>query len=268
MVLVQELPILRAGFVEVNPRKNTAMEQKNYYEILGVPETASEEDIRRAFRTQAKECHPDHHPGDAAAEARFKAISEAYEVLGDAEQRRTYDELRRYSMGGGPSHMSYEEFASRFGGRSGGPDRDFFGFGRVSMDDLFNQLFRGGGFRVDSSQESWTGGSAQDNEPRPTSDSFFRHVGLDAYADITVNLAQLLLGSTIRLRTPTGGKVKIRIPAGTQPDTRLRVPGQGYTAHGNRGDLYVTLHLRMPDSLSESEQTLVRQLAESRGWKY
>jgi curved DNA-binding protein CbpA len=101
------------------------MKQKNYYDILGVPETAVVDEIKAAYRKLAKECHPDRNPGDAAAEARFKDISEAYEVLSDAGKRKKYDELRRYSSSAKPGEMSFDDFIRRFGGERTGDEREF-----------------------------------------------------------------------------------------------------------------------------------------------
>jgi DnaJ-class molecular chaperone len=132
------------------------MKQKNYYEILQVSESASESEIKQAYRKLAKEYHPDRHPDDKSAEAKFKEIGEAYEVLKDVEKRRKYDELRRYGAGEAQGSMSYEDFINRFGGgrnaggRStggrapGGEQEEFtWGFGG-GLDDIFSQLFGGG----------------------------------------------------------------------------------------------------------------------------
>ncbi|MDT8324159.1 MAG: DnaJ domain-containing protein, partial [Bacteroidota bacterium] len=120
------------------------MQQKNYYEILGVKENASSEEIKKAYRRLAKEYHPDRHQGDAQAEAKFKEIGEAYDVLKDAGRRRKYDELRRYSSGQAQESMSYEDFMSRFGGQRSGSSEEFtWGFGGDSMDDIFSALFGG-----------------------------------------------------------------------------------------------------------------------------
>lgn len=132
------------------------MANRNYYQILGVDENASAEDIKKAYRDLAKKYHPDAHPGDKQAEERFKEISEAYRVLSDAEKRKQYDQMRKYGFsgadrgaGGGAGFEGFD-FGDLFGGfRSGAGRRrqqrrgfsteDFFGFGGIG--DLFSQIF-------------------------------------------------------------------------------------------------------------------------------
>ncbi|HJX14228.1 MAG TPA: DnaJ domain-containing protein, partial [Candidatus Deferrimicrobiaceae bacterium] len=116
--------------------------KKNYYELLGVSENATFDEIRKAFRRLAKKCHPDVNPGDKAAEGRFKEINEAHEVLGDEKKRAEYDAIRKGVFTGG------------FGGGGpyrwpGGSDFDPGAFGRgepFDLGDMFGDLLRGGGF--------------------------------------------------------------------------------------------------------------------------
>ncbi|MCB2203292.1 DnaJ domain-containing protein [bacterium] len=271
------------------------MEQKNYYQILGVSENASADDIKKAYRKLAKENHPDTHPGDEGAEARFKEIGEAYDVLKDPAKRKKYDELRRYSMGGGQGSMSYEDFMSRFGGQRSGTNEEFtWGFGGGSLDDIFSSLFGGGarssrrtrrnpgGFHFDFSgggrpgtRSGATHGAphgtphgAQPREPQATSDPFFKRKGNDAYVDIPVNLAQAMLGSTIRVRTPQGKKVNVKIPAGGPPESVLRLRGMGYAASGTTGDLYIRSHLSLPSSLSDAQREEAAEMFRRWGMKF
>jgi DnaJ-class molecular chaperone len=274
------------------------MKQKNYYELLGVSETATEPEIKKAFRTLAKECHPDRHPGDAAAEARFKDINEAYEVLGDADKRRKYDELRRYSSGGGQQgSMSYEDFLRRFGGARSADNREFtWGFGGSSLDDIFANLFGGSGARAASRQKQrgsrsnpfsggnpfgganpfsggnpFSRGQAKETiptEPQPTADPFFKRKGDDAYVDITINLAQALLGSKIRVRTPGGASVHVKIAAGIEPGRVLRVPGMGFSDGGRTGDLYIRTKLVIPATLTDEQREAAVRFAEAMGMKH
>lgn len=275
------------------------MKQKNYYEILGVPENASEEDIKKAYRRLAKEYHPDKHQGEAAAEAKFKEIGEAYDVLKDPTKRRKYDELRRYSSGGAQGSMSYEDFMSRFGGQRAGSSEEFtWGFGGDSLDDIFSSLFgggrstrrgrrkSGGGFHFDFSGMGGPGsmggpgaatqggagrgtrGGAASSEPQVTSDPFFKRKGSDAYVDIPVNLAQALLGSTVRVRTPQGKKVNVKIPAGGKPESVLRLRGMGYADRGTAGDLYIRTHLTLPADLDEEQREEAAALFRRWGMKF
>lgn len=254
------------------------MKQKNYYEILGVSENATEAEIKKVFRTLAKECHPDRNPGKPAAEARFKEINEAYEVLGDAEKRKKYDQLRRYSAHGAPGDsMSYEDFVRNFGGQSGsGGEREFtWGFDTGSLGDIFSSLF-GGSTREQTPRSPFTrefrtrstSRPAASREPRATDDPFFKRKGNDAYVDVPINLGQALLGSKIRVRTPSGQSVVVRIPAGIKPEATLRVRGMGYQSGPAAGDLFIRTHLALPESLTAEQRELVEKLARSLGLKH
>jgi DnaJ-class molecular chaperone len=269
------------------------MQQKNYYDILGVQESASEDEIKKAYRRLAKEYHPDKHQGDAAAEAKFKEIGEAYDVLKDAAKRRKYDELRRYSNGNAQGSMSYEDFMSRFGGQRSGSSEEFtWGFGGDSLDDIFSSLFggsrsarrgrkSGGGFNFDFSGMGGARGtstrgtaghgarrSAPASEPQATADPFFKRKGSDAYVDIPINLAQALLGSTLRVRTPQGKKVNVKIPAGGKPESVLRLRGMGFADRGAPGDLYIRTHLSLPSDLTEEQREEAAALFRRWGMKF
>ena len=123
---------------------------KDFYKVLGVAKDASAADIKKAYRKLARANHPDSHPGDTAAEERFKAIAEAYDVIGDAEKRKQYDEMRTVGAGGfGPFTTT--------GGRAGGQPfdvSDLFGQageGAGGFGDLFGSMFGGGRSRRTSS---------------------------------------------------------------------------------------------------------------------
>jgi molecular chaperone DnaJ len=259
------------------------MQQKNYYSVLGVDEKASQADIKKAFRTLAKECHPDHHPGDAGAEARFKDISEAYEVLSDVAKRKKYDELRTYSTGQAQGSMTYEDFMRQFGGEQTGDAREFtWGFGG-GLEDIFSSLFGGLGvgasrtrqrqpgfsFRSTSGQSRQPGrGSSGSTRPGAPSDDFFKREGSNAWVELPVNPAQLMLGSTVKVRTPDGRRVQVKIRPGTQPGAVLRVRGYGYQEAMQQGDLLIRMQLSIPKGLSEEQRHSVRELARIMAWKY
>ncbi|MEV1331789.1 molecular chaperone DnaJ [Micromonospora costi] len=125
--------------------------EKDFYAVLGVDKAASADEIKKAYRKLARESHPDHNPGDPKAEERFKAASEAYNVLSDSGRRREYDEMRslfgsgafrRNARGGGqPGGMPFD-VSDLFGGATAGGDRRFGGAG---FSDLFSSIFSGGG---------------------------------------------------------------------------------------------------------------------------
>ena len=262
------------------------MKGKDYYEILGVAENASIDEIKKSYRTIAKENHPDKNPGDKAAEERFKAATEAYDTLSDTEKRAKYDQLRKlgatgsgFGFGfqpgrGGSSRTTStesgrsfeEEYADfmrdfgtrtqreRYGGESSGGSR----FG--GLDDLIGNLFGEG--KKESAQ------STQSNEPQPTDDSFFKRKGNNAYVDLKINLAQALLGSKVRVRTPSGKKVTVKIPAGTEPEKMLRVSGMGYQSMAGTGDLFIRLNPVMPKNLTDEQIESAKTLAEKLGLRW
>jgi curved DNA-binding protein len=210
---------------------------KDYYGILGVARTASDAEIKKAFRKLAREFHPDVAKDKKRAEEKFKEINEAYEVLSDPEKRKKYDEL-------GADWKSGAEFrpgAGGFGGRHyrGGPQEGSFEFGGTGFSDFFEQLFgsrmRGGFAPQDSAAER----------------------GNDIEGDIMVTLEEAMQGSvrTVNIRRPDGHSEKsesyqVKVPAGVIEGQKLRVAGRGESGSGGgqAGDLYLRVHLaKHPD---------------------
>lgn len=238
------------------------MQAKDYYKILGVAESASPDEIRKAYRRIAKDNHPDRNPGDNAAEERFKEASEAYGVLSDAEKRRKYDALRRYGFGEG-SGRGFPGGAQGFPGgfpfgSGGGPsgrtvhidegqlrDFDFADiFGENSpFADMFDQLFRQMGEEPPRrSSEPRMRARPQSRTRRSTTnteDAFFRREGLHAHCTVWLKLEQLERGAKVKVRTPSGKKAVVRVPAGTRIGTVLRLPGLGYHRGEESGDQFV-----------------------------
>lgn len=231
------------------------MEFKDYYQILGVPKTATEKEIKAAFRKLARKFHPDVNPGDKKAEARFKEINEAYEVLGDAEKRRRYDELganwRAYEhaqqYGGSPSGGGPFTWNVNVGGPGGGyrtiteeEMRRIFG-----DEDPFSDFFRtffGGGFAEPRAGTRRTGRARASR-------------GDDLEFEIEITLEEALKGTTKRLSIPrTDGQhsVDVRIPAGVNEGSRVRVAGEGERGPVSAGDLYLRIRLA-PNPLFERE---------------
>ena len=262
------------------------MKGKDYYEILGVGESATADEIKKAYRRIAKENHPDKNPGDKAAEERFKAATEAYDTLSDQEKRTKYDRLRKlggvgdggFGFGfrprttsspgtesGGSFDDDYADFMRNFGTRtqrerySNQPEGGS-GFSG-GLEDLLGNLF-GGGKKSSGKQP------VESDEPQPTDDPFFKRKGNNAYVDLNLNIAQAILGSKVRVRTPSGKKVTVKIPAGTEGEKVLRVSGMGYQSMAGTGDLFIRLHLVMPKNLSEEEQEAVKEAMEKLGLKW
>jgi DnaJ-class molecular chaperone len=206
------------------------------YQTLGVPADADAAAIKRAFRKLAKENHPDTHPGDKAAEERFKAVSQAYEILSDPEKRRRYDAMRRSPFGaqGAPG-----------GGYQGGPWAQG-GAGAGSINELFEMFFGRGASPFDQ--------FGRYEQPEPEAQ--------DQNVTLRLNLAQALLGTTVHVRL-RGDELRLKVPAGSQPGTRLRLKGKGH----NGGDLYVELVVELPSDLSADEASQLRAMAAKRGWE-
>ena len=183
--------------------------EKDFYKILGVSKDVANADLKKIYRKLAKDNHPDLHPGDAKAEARFKDISEAYDVLSDPEQRREYDAVR--AMGGG----------ARF--QAGGQGAGF--------EDVFSNLFGGGGF-----PQGGFGGFGGFGGPQK---------GGDLSTTATIDFIDSINGSNIKIRVG-GDPITVRVPAGIQDSQKLKVKAKGQPSPngGPAGDLVVTVRVK------------------------
>ena len=205
------------------------MAAKDYYAVLGVSRTATEEDIKKAFRKLARKYHPDLNPGDKGAEAKFKEINEAHEVLSDKDKRTKYDKYgenwqhadafdkagagsRQYGGSGTPFEgFDFQQGSPFTGGAYGGEDAG----------DLFDQILRGGGGRR-----------------RP-------HRGQDVEYEAEISLEEAYQGAN-RMLTMQGAKpekLEVKIPAGVSTGSRVRLAGKGGegSSGGSRGDLYLVV---------------------------
>ena len=374
---------------------------KDFYATLGVGSSASQDEIKKAFRKLAKKFHPDANASDPKAGERFKEISEANNVLSDPAKRKQYDEMRRLGAfdgggfggfgggarsargagaRGGAQSINFEEFdigglgglgdlfSSMFGGgetrqssRSRGPEKGQTV--EASLDIPFRTAARGGkvpielevseecntchgsgaapgaqlktcpecngrgvisfgqgGFAVNRPCPVCLGKGQVPTEPCPTChgsgevrarrkvlvnvppgvdtgskirlkgqggkgnangppgdlvitfnvlpDTFYKRDGLDVVATVPLNIAQATLGTKISVRTLDGRKVAIKIPPGTPSGKRFRVRGQGIQKGDKKGDLIVEVSIQVPEKLSEEQERMMKEFAESGGMKY
>lgn len=357
---------------------------KDYYQALGVSETATADEIKKAYRRLAKRYHPDTNPDDARAAERFKEIGEAYGVLSDPEKRARYDRMRKHGLFGGFDRAGAEAGGVRYTaddlGGLGDIFSSIFDLGRRRRDrpgtgsqrgrDVestvevdFELAARGGKLRIavpitddcttcggsgntpgsrarscgecrGSGMISFGQGGFAVNRPCPACygkgqiptdpcracggagqrredrqivlnvpagidtgsklrlsgqgergenggtpgdlivtfrvrpHRFFERDGLDVHCTVPINIAQATLGSKIRVGTVEGRKVQLRIPPGTQTDTRFRIKGQGIEKGGVRGDQYVRVRVTVPDALDDEQQRLMKEFAEAAGLRY
>ena len=212
------------------------MPERDLYEILGVTNKASGEEIKRAYRKLAKKLHPDVNPGNKAAEEKFKEVTAAFEVLSDEKRRRLYDEFGPDALRSGFDEKRAEEYRrwKREGAPAGGMPFDFGDFSRVHVGDfgtfdfgsIFGDLFGGVGSR----------GRARGAPPTP---------GAHAEAEIMVDLKDAVVGAERDIRLD-GRTFRVKIPPGVTDGSQIRLAGQGGPgAHGGRaGDLYLSVRLR------------------------
>ena len=189
--------------------------EKDFYKILGLGKSASGDEIKKKYRSLARELHPDKNKGDAALEEKFKAVSEAYDILSDGKKRAEYDQAREMFVRGG---MRAPNGGQNF---QGGDFGDMFGGGNPQ--DIFANLFGGGGRRG----------------PRK---------GQDLQTEATITFKEAAFGTTLELRLSADGgpsqNISARVPAGVNEGAKIRVKGKGSMGEAGPGDLFILLHVK------------------------
>ena len=188
--------------------------ENDFYKVLGVAKNAAADEIKKRYRALARDLHPDKTKGDVAKEEKFKAVSEAYEILSDLKKRAEYDEARSLFAKGGFR-------APTGGGFQGGDFSDVFGGGNPQ--DIFANLFGGGGRRA----------------PRK---------GQDLQTEATITFRESVFGTTLDLRLGTDRgqtqNISARVPTGVHDGTKIRVKGKGAPGEAGPGDLFILLHVK------------------------
>ena len=244
----------------------------DYYKALGVSEKASADDIKKQYRKLAKQYHPDTTGGDKAKESRFKEISNAYDVLGDAKKKKLYDEIRAGGFRQARPGASY----TYEGG--GGP-------GVFDLNDLFGQFFSGqqqarqagGGarrVRIEDFEDAYGGrprgrqapGSADDAEftskVQASDGSWLEAKGNDLYSDIRIPFDRAILGTVATVPT-IDGKAEVKVPPGTSSGKKLRLRGKGISDRaGQAGNHYVTVQIDVPGDLDDEAKKQLVQLVQ------
>lgn len=297
------------------------MDYKDYYKILGVERSASEDDIRKAYRKLAMKYHPDRNPNDKQAEERFKEINEAYQVLSDSQKRTHYDRLgsdySNWQRRGAPGDFNWDQYGNGvpggvrveysdlddlFGGAGGFSDffRTIFGRGsegmgtstrtrahqqpqgyqqelEITLEEAYQGTTRV--LQTDGKQKQVripagvrTGSKVRVAGAGPNGldlylivevrdDPRFERRGNDLHTTATVDIFAAILGGEAEVET-LNGKIKLNVPAGTQPEQVFRLAGRGMPSVKNekeKGDLYVRLKVQIPKYLSPQQRELLEE---------
>ncbi len=297
------------------------MSEKDYYKILGVSKTATDDQIKKAYRKLAMKYHPDHSKGDKHAEEMFKKISEAYAVLSDKEKRQQYDTygstdfhqrysqedifknvnigdiLKEFGFGGGDVRFSFGGGGSPFGGGFGGQQRrrrpakgsDLVYELPLTLTEVASGtnktvtfqhqgknenisvkippgMITGKKLRLSGKgEQSGFGGPPGDLyiQSRVLSDPVFSSDEYDLHTGVTIRLSESLLGTQVGIPTIDGGELSLKIPPGTRHKTRMRLTGHGLPKMKSttKGDLYVTVSVDVPKTLTADQKKIVEDLA-------
>ena len=230
----------------------------DYYKILGVSKDIPQKDVKRAYLKRAKQFHPDLHPDDPKAKAKFQALNEAYDVIGDPDKRAKYDQY-------GEQWKQAEAFGGAgggFGGGTGGTysyssggspfegfDFSNFGAGGGGFSSFFEQLFGGARSRKGGQSAGCGNGCGCGRQ----------HSG-EMNATVSIDLRTALLGGEVIIQLKNGSKLKLKIKSETQPGTKVRLRGKGYDhGDGTFGDLIITYNVTLPTNLTDRQKQLLAE---------
>ena len=267
----------------------------DYYKILGVDKNIPQKDVRAAYRKRAKQFHPDLHPNDPKAKAKFQALNEAYEVISDPDKRAKYDQYgeqwKNADAFGGFGGAGGAGGSGSYGGAGGNPFEGFdfsqFG-GGGGFSSFFENLFGGRG-RSQQSADGFGSGNFGGFNGSAGFGSGFNGAGYGAGADfgtggcgggcgqngranngemnmnVNIDLYTALLGGEGIIKLSNGSKIKLKIKPETQNGTNVRVRGKGYDrGDGTFGDLMITYNVKLPTGLNEKQKDLLRQMKDAK----
>lgn len=233
----------------------------DYYKILGVDRNIPQDQVREAYRKRAKLFHPDLHPNDPKAKAKFQALNEAYDVISDPEKRKKYDQYGEKwreadafaQNGGSASGGNGSYYWSSNGDASGGSPFegfDFSGFGSEGggFSSFFQDLF---GAKAGRSRSSRMRSTMRQNTG-------------EMNANVNIDLYTALLGGEVIIQLGNGSKIKLKVKPETQNGTKVRLRGKGYDrGDGTMGDLIITYNVKLPTNLSDKQKQCLMQMRDS-----
>jgi DnaJ-class molecular chaperone len=210
------------------------------YEVLGVPRTASQSEVKKAYRRLAKKLHPDANKNDAKAAVKFAELNAAYEILGEDDKRKALDR-GEIDAEGKPRFRGFEGF----GGRPGAAGTEGFETFTWGPEGLHRTSGGGGGFAgIDEILKNVFGARGARAGPQfEFEDLAPRARGQDVMAHVTISLAEAAKGGSRRVHLPNGKEVEVRIPAGLTDGQQIRLKGQGYAGAGGAGDALITVSI-------------------------
>ena len=209
----------------------------DYYKILGVKKDIPQADVKKAYLKRAKQFHPDCHPDDPKAKAKFQALNEAYEVINDPEKRAKYDQYGEH----------WKEIDACHAQDTSGGGEPFGGFhfgSNGGFSDFFNELFGGGRSGGFNGFGGFGGGRAT--------------AAPEQHATVEIDLYTALLGGEVIVQLSTVKKLKLHVKPETQPGTKVRIRG-----NANARDLIITYQVKLPTRLSERQKELLKQMQRS-----
>ena len=233
------------------------MTKKDPYSVIGVSKSATQDEIKKAYRKLAMQYHPDKNKGDKKAEDKFKELGAAYEVLGDAKKRKQYDAFGSAgdSFGSTPGGSSqgfgwggFEDIFSQFwGARSQQGSQNF----EFDLGDIF-----GGG--INGARQKWRTSSREDFWRAPEKEA--EKPSLDVIKTVEVPIFDLILGTKLDVETVYSKHLTLTIPLGTKSGTKFRIKTKGRQSGGETGDMYVLVEAKMPQEIPDSIRALLMSI--------